>query len=505
YYDHVFPVRPGTDDLPRVSLLDQQWYRLAYWKVASEELNYRRFFDVDTLAAIRVEDDEVFQISHAKLLELYRDHMIDGFRIDHPDGLANPRKYLNDLRRATDGAWVVVEKILEPSETLPSDFACNGTTGYDSLLRVDGLFSEPNGLSELDRVWERLAGTAQEPAPSFSTTLRKAKREVISDMLFTEVNRLTSLAVSICAGDIMLRDHTRRQLRRAITALLTSMDRYRAYIEPGVEAPDAEKAVIQRAADRARHGLDEDEMDSLDLVVSLACGTVGPAHDPYAQAERDEFITRFAQTCGPVMAKSKEDTAFYRYTRYTAVNEVGSDPGLVGVSLDDFHNFAGHMDRAWPTTMTTLSTHDTKRSSDVRARLSALLEYPTLWAKTVGELETFARRWREDEVDGATANLLWQTLVGTWRLPGTAAGAEPISPERLSGYLTKAMREAKTHTSWTEQDADYEKAVLELAAACLEDPTVSALLDEFTWHTFKAQRAAILGRKLVQLTMPGVP
>ncbi|MDN6021335.1 MAG: malto-oligosyltrehalose synthase, partial [Acidipropionibacterium jensenii] len=476
YFDHVFPVRPGTDDLPLAALLDQQWYRLAYWKVASEELNYRRFFDVDTLAAIRVEDDEVFQISHAKLLELYRDHMIDGFRIDHPDGLANPRKYLNDLRRATDGAWVVVEKILEPSETLPSDFACNGTTGYDSLLRVDGLFSEPNGLSELDRVWERLAGTAQEPAPSFSTTLRKAKREVISDMLFTEVNRLTSLAVSICAGDIMLRDHTRRQLRRAITALLTSMDRYRAYIEPGVEAPDAEKAVIQRAADRARHGLDEDEMDSLDLVVSLACGTVGPAHDPYAQAERDEFITRFAQTCGPVMAKSKEDTAFYRYTRYTAVNEVGSDPGLVGVSLDDFHNFAGHMDRAWPTTMTTLSTHDTKRSSDVRARLSALLEYPTLWAKTVGELETFARRWREDEVDGATANLLWQTLVGTWRLPGTAAGAEPISPERLSGYLTKAMREAKTHTSWTEQDADYEKAVLELAAACLEDPTVSALL-----------------------------
>ncbi|AZZ40225.1 malto-oligosyltrehalose synthase [Acidipropionibacterium jensenii] len=505
YFDHVFPVRPGTDDLPLAALLDQQWYRLAYWKVASEELNYRRFFDVDTLAAIRVEDDEVFQISHAKLLELYRDHMIDGFRIDHPDGLANPRKYLDDLRRATDGAWVVVEKILEPSETLPSDFACNGTTGYDSLLRVDGLFSEPNGLSELDRVWERLAGTAQEPAPSFSTTLRKAKREVISDMLFTEVNRLTSLAVSICAGDIMLRDHTRRQLRRAITALLTSMDRYRAYIEPGVEAPDAEKAVIQRAADRARHGLDEDEMDSLDLVVSLACGTVGPAHDPYAQAERDEFITRFAQTCGPVMAKSKEDTAFYRYTRYTAVNEVGSDPGLVGVSLDDFHNFAGHMDRAWPTTMTTLSTHDTKRSSDVRARLSALLEYPTLWAKTVGELETFARRWREDEVDGATANLLWQTLVGTWRLPGTAAGAEPISSERLSGYLTKAMREAKTHTSWTEQGADYEKAVLELAAACLEDPTVSALLDEFTWHTFKAQRAAILGRKLIQLTMPGVP
>ncbi|MCI1749065.1 MAG: malto-oligosyltrehalose synthase [Acidipropionibacterium sp.] len=505
YYDHVFPVRPGTGDLPLPALLDQQWYRLAYWKVASEELNYRRFFDVDTLAAIRVEDEEVFQISHAKLLELYRDTMIDGFRIDHPDGLANPRKYLDDLKEATGGAWVVVEKILEPSETLPDNFACAGTTGYDSLLRVDGLFSEATGLPELDHIWEGLAGTPESPAPSFSATVQRAKLEVIGDMLFTEVNRLTSLAVSICAGDIMLRDHTRRQLRRAITALLVSMDRYRAYIEPGTPAPQTEKAVIMQAAERARRGLDDDESDSLDLIVSLVCGTVGPAHEPFAQQERDEFITRFAQTCGPVMAKSKEDTAFYRYTRYTSVNEVGSDPGIVGVSLDDFHNFADQIAHSWPTTMTTLSTHDTKRSSDVRARLSTLLEYPRLWAMTVSGLETFARPWRKDDVDGATANLLWQTLMGCWRLPGTAAGAEPISAERLSGYLTKAMREAKTHTSWTDPVADYEKAVLELAAACLEDGTVMALLDEFTWHAFRAQRAAILGRKLIQMTMPGVP
>ncbi|WP_257479013.1 malto-oligosyltrehalose synthase [Acidipropionibacterium jensenii] len=504
-FDHVFPVRPGTADLPLPALLDQQWYRLAYWKVASEELNYRRFFDVDTLAAIRVENDDVFQASHAKLIELYRDHMIDGFRIDHPDGLANPRKYLEDLRRATDGAWVVVEKILEPSETLPTDLACAGTTGYDSLLRVDGLFSEATGLPELDHIWEALAGTDEDPAPSFSSTVQRAKQEVISEMLFTEVNRLTSLAVSVCADDIMLRDHTRRHLRRAITALLSAMDRYRAYIEPGIAAPDAEKAVIGRAAERARRGLDADESDTLDLVASLACGTVGPARDPYAQAERDEFITRFAQTCGPVMAKSKEDTAFYRYTRYTGVNEVGSDPDLVGISLDDFHDFAGKLGRTWPTTMTTLSTHDTKRSADVRARLSVLLEYPKQWEMTVAGLERFARPWRDERVDGAMANLLWQTLVGAWRLPGTRAGAEPISSERLSGYLTKAMREAKLHTNWTEPDDDYETAVQELAAACLEDKTVTALLDEFTWHTFAAQRAAILGRKLIQLTMPGVP
>lgn len=505
YYDHIFPVRPGTDDLPLAALLDQQWYRLAYWKVASEELNYRRFFNVDTLAAIRVEDEDVFRISHAKLMELRTDGLIDGFRIDHPDGLANPRKYLEDLRRASGGAWVVVEKILEPSETLPSNFACAGTTGYDSLLRVDGLFNESAGLPVLGDIWERLAGSAGHPAPSFSSTLDSAKHEVIGNMLFAEVSRLTELAVSICADDIMLRDHTRRQLGRAIIELLVAMDRYRAYIEPGTTPDKAEVAVVGRAAELARARLDADEQDTLDLVVALACGTVGPARNPYAQADRDEFITRFAQTCGPVMAKSKEDTAFYRYTRFTGVNEVGSDPGLVGVSPDDFHSFASGLARDWPTTMTTLSTHDTKRSSDVRARLGVLLESPRRWEQVVAELERYASEARADRVDGATANLVWQTLASTWRLPGTAAGAGPISAERLTGYLTKAMREAKTRTTWTEPDEDYESAVLGMATGCLSDQTVSAALDDFVADTYQAARAAILGRKLVQLTMPGVP
>lgn len=505
YYDHVFPVRPGTDDLPLASLLDQQWYRLAYWKVASEELNYRRFFNVDTLAAIRVEDEEVFRITHAKLLELHGDGLIDGFRIDHPDGLANPRKYLDDLRDATGGAWVVVEKILEPAETLPDEFACAGTTGYDSLLRVDGLFNESAGLPVLGDIWERLVSTPETPAPSFSATLDRAKHEVISDMLFTEVSRLTEVAVSICSSDIMLRDHTRRQLGRAIVELLVAMDRYRAYIEPGRRPDEDEVAVITRAAERARSRLDADESDTLDLIVSLACGTVGPARDPYAQADRDEFITRFAQTCGPVMAKSKEDTAFYRYTRFTGVNEVGSDPGLVGVSPDEFHSFASGLAHDWPTTMTTMSTHDTKRSSDVRARLAGLLEFPRQWERVVAELEKRVEEARNDAVDGATANLVWQTLAGTWRLAGTAAGTEPISAERLSAYLTKAMREAKTHTTWTQVDADYETAVLDLATGCLTDPSVGELFDGFTGTAYQAARAAILGRKLVQLTMPGVP
>ncbi|MDO4412697.1 malto-oligosyltrehalose synthase [Cutibacterium sp.] len=504
YYDHVFPVRPGTESLPLAELLDQQWYRLAYWKVATEELNYRRFFNVDTLAAIRVEDDDVFEASHTKLLQLYRDGLIDGFRIDHPDGLANPRKYLADLQRATDGAWVVVEKILEPSETLSTELSCAGTTGYDSLLRVDGLFIDPAGMVPLSTLYERMC-SGDESTGSFPAELDRAKREVLDDMLVTELNRLANVAMDICASDIMLRDHTRRQLTRAITELLVAMDRYRAYLEPGRIPGPGEVKVIETAADLARMELPEDEHDTLELVVDMVCGRLGPSTDPAVQASRDEFMVRFAQTCGPVMAKAKEDTAFYRYTRFIAVNEVGCDPEVAGISVDEFHDFATTLGQTFPTTMTTLSTHDTKRSSDVRARLACLTEFPHEWDQTVATLETATADQRSELLDGAAVNLLWQTLAGTWRLPGAAAGASPISADRLVAYLTKAVREAKSHTTWTDPNEDYESALMDLATFCLTDESVAEALDTFTETTRTAVRAAILGRVLVQLTMPGVP
>lgn len=503
YHDHVFPVRPGTESLPLPQLLDEQWYRLAHWKVASEELNYRRFFNVDTLAAIRVEDDEVFTATHALLLDLHRSGHVDGFRIDHPDGLANPRTYLENLRAASDDAWVVVEKILEPDESLPASFACAGTTGYDSLLRVDGLFFDPTGLPPLTALQERMA-EEDETISSWASCLDHAKHEITSDMLVTEITRLTGLAVSICASDIMLRDHTRRQLEHAITELLIGMNRYRAYLEPGHPAEAGQTAVVEQAAARVREHLDEDEAQTLDLVVDMACGRLGPARGPLAQAARDEFMIRFAQTCGPVMAKSKEDTAFYRFTRFTAVNEVGCDPELVGVSPDDFHDFAGFLNRSWPATMTTLSTHDTKRSTDVRARLSALLEFPLAWQETVTRLDRASADLREG-LDTPTLTLLWQTLAATWRLPGTAAGARPIDAERLTAYLTKAANEAKTHTTWTDPDQDYLDRLHALARHGLEDEEVAEALDSFTDLSLEAVTAAILGRTLVQLTMPGVP
>ena len=523
YHDHVFPIRPGTEDLPLDQLLDQQWYRLAYWKVGNEELNYRRFFDVDTLAAIRVEDQGVFDASHEKLIGLYDEGLIDGFRIDHPDGLATPRGYLQKLQRATGGCWVVVEKILEPHETLPAGSRCAGTTGYDSLLRVAGLFHDPNQLPRLNDLWERVAA----PESWFGSTLLRAKEEVVRTMLFAEVNRLTSIAVAICETDIRLRDHTRRQINHALRALLIQMDRYRAYVEPGLPAAEAEREVIAEAADRARPQLEADEHSTLDLVVALACGdavpgeqggadtlppvgaevvtTELPSDSPGVPELRAEFMIRFAQTCGPVMAKSKEDTAFYRWSRFVAVNEVGSEPTIVGVSPDGFHGFCEQLIANWPATMTTLSTHDTKRSEDVRARLAALLEHAKDWEATVNELRAATEAVRSPLVDGAMELLLWQTLVATWRLPGTAAGAGPISGERLSGYLTKAMREAKLHTTWTEPAAAYEEAVQGLATCALTDERCAEALDALTATVAESVRATILGQKLLQLTMPGVP
>ncbi|WP_296140072.1 malto-oligosyltrehalose synthase [uncultured Tessaracoccus sp.] len=524
YFDNVFPVRPGTEDLPVAELLEHQWYRLAHWRVASEELNYRRFFDVDTLAALRVEDPVVFAATHATLLRLHDAGLIQGFRIDHIDGLANPRGYVEALHEATGGAWIVAEKILEHDEVLPERFACAGTTGYDALLRVTGLFQDTAALPRLTDLWEHAADSAQ----GFHSALVEAKQEVVGSMLFTEVNRLTSIVVGICDGDIRLRDHTRRQILHAITALLIAMDRYRAYVEPGRAADPADRQVLLDAAERAKTHIDDDEQDTLDLVVALAMGEPGTGDEghgpetlPIPQADevttelpdagagtealRAEFMIRFAQTCGPVMAKSKEDTAFYRWNRFIGVNEVGTEPTVVGLSPDLFHDFCELQTKQWPEAMTTLSTHDTKRSEDVRARLSAITEYPREWETCVAELRAATADDASELVDGATELFLWQTLAAEWRLPGTHAGRAPIDQDRLAAYLTKAMREAKTHTQWTEPDEAYEEAVQSLAAAALHAPAAAEALDRFTETTAASVRATILGQKLLQLTMPGVP
>ena len=501
YFDHVLPVATGTEHLGLVDLLERQWYRLAYWKVSDEELNYRRFFDVDTLAGLQVELPHVFEATHATLLRLQGEGVIDGYRIDHPDGLADPRGYLRDLESATSGAWTVVEKILEGEEQLPGDFPCAGTTGYDALWRVGGLFHDPHGALGLTHLWQRRTGD-QRP---FEEVAEESTDLIISTSLWAEIERLTSLIHRICQADIRLRDTTRRNIQKVVVALLGSMDRYRAYIVPGEPAPGSERAVIEQAAARARQRLGEDEdlATALEIVVALVCGDEMGSAGRTRSVERDEVVVRFAQTCGPVHAKGLEDTAFYRYTRFLAVNEVGADPDRIGVEPDQLHDHALAMVLHRPDAMTTLSTHDTKRSEDVRARLAVLTEQPLEWALVVQDLDRATAEQRGDQVDGAIELLLWQTLAGCWELPGSPAAA--LSVERLEGYLLKAMREAKSFTTWTEQDAEYEQQVLALGRAALDSAEVQRILTEWTRRTSAAQRSAILGQKLVQLTMPGVP
>jgi (1->4)-alpha-D-glucan 1-alpha-D-glucosylmutase len=491
YYEHEYPLRPGTEELPIAELVTEQWYRLAHWRVADEELNYRRFFDVDTLAAIRQEVQEVFDATHQLLLDLVQEGKLNGFRIDHPDGLADPRGYLRRLAERTGGAWVVVEKILEGDEDLPRDWPCAGTTGYDALLRVGGLFVDPSGAAPLAALHSELTGA---PA-DFGPVVEEAKREVVQHGQYAEVHRLVELLARICQDDVRLRDHTRRAFHEVVAELLVHFDVYRAYVVPGEEPSPTAVAALERAAEKTRANLDEDRQATLDLVLHLLLGRETSTIDERARAE---LIVRFQQTCGPVMAKGVEDTAFYRWFRLTSLNEVGGDPEHFGVTPEEFHSYATRLNRHWSKSMTTLSTHDTKRSEDVRARLGVLSEQPAAWSEAVREWRRLSEDHRSPLLDGSTEYLFWQTLFGTW-------DDGPLAEDRLQGYLLKAIRESKRNTSWTSPDEEYEQTVSAFAHAVLHDDSVLKSVRRFANDQSPYVRAATLGQKLVQLTMPGVP
>ena len=504
YFEHVFPVRPGTESLPLHEMVDRQWYRLAHWKVADEELNYRRFFDVDTLAAVRVEDPDVFEATHRLLLDLIGQGRLDGLRIDHPDGLADPRGYLRRLAEATGGSWVVVEKILEGDETLPPDWPCAGTTGYDALMRVGGLFVDPSGAGPMTALWNRMASESRDfaTAPTdLASEVEHAKRMLVAGSLYAEVHRLVELLAQVTHADVRLRDHTRRAFSDVVVELLVAFERYRAYVVPGEPAPPEQVAVLEHAVELARHRLADDRHDTLELVRDLLLGREAGSAGRLDERARAELVVRFQQTCGPVMAKGVEDTAFYRWNRLASLNEVGGNPDRFGIPTEEFHAWCERLLRQWPTSMTTLSTHDTKRAEDTRARLAVLSQVPTAWEAAVTELEAEAAPLAGRRVDAPTRYLLWQTLVATYDLGGNA----PISQARLHEYLTKAVREAKVHTTWHDPDTQYEEQVLGLASAVVERDTLMSSLRAFVTSIQPTARVSVLGQKLVQLTMPGVP
>lgn len=495
YFDHVFPVRPGTQDLPLVELVERQHYRLAFWRVGDEELNYRRFFDVGSLVAVRVEDERVFDATHELILSLVSDGTVAGLRIDHPDGLADPAGYLDRLAERTDGAWVVVEKILAGDEELPPGWRAAGTTGYDALWRLQQLFVDLGGRSALDATLTALTGDAP---GSLDRVIETAKREVVTGPLYAEVHRLTDLAAAICHDDPRLRDHTWRGLHQCLRELLVAFDRYRAYVVPG-EPPRRESVEAVAAAVRvARSRLGPQRDETLDVLVDLVVGREAGSAGRRREARRDELVVRFQQVCGAVTAKGVEDTAFYRWTELTGLCEVGGEPDRFGIDLHEWHAFAERLGVLAPHTLTTGSTHDTKRGEDTRAALGVLSEDSLGWARLIDEVRTVTGAYRGALVDGHAENLLWQTIAGTWDDEG------PIAVDRLEGYLTKALREAKLHTSWTDPDARYERAVADLARTALADPDVIEAFGRWARDHADHVRAAALGIKLVQLTAPGV-
>ncbi|MFP7697179.1 malto-oligosyltrehalose synthase [Trueperella sp. LYQ143] len=495
YGDHVFPIRRGTESLPIAQMLDAQFYRLAYWRVANEELNYRRFFDVDTLAAINVENPEVFAQSHALIIDLVNRGYIDALRIDHPDGLADPREYLRNLAQATGQVWTVAEKILGTDEVLPSDWPCAGTTGYDALMRLQGLFTDPAGLSALTQSYVELSQSTE----TLTNMEIAAKRQIVETSLFAEVDRLATLLAEICHSDVRLRDHTYRAIHNVVTELVIHMDRYRAYVVPKERPHPNEERVVRSCAERAAQELEADHLETLEVVVDILLGNeIGSAGRTH-EAARNEAIIRFQQVCGAVMAKGVEDTTFYRYTALTSANEVGAGPDTPTISPDDFHAFQQQQLRTWPVSMTTLTTHDTKRCEDVRAYIAQLSHHHDEWLSLLGRMRRLLNDEERNEIDGQIEMLMWQTIIGTWR------DNAPIPFDRLSAYLLKAAREQKTWTTWTQPNSNAEQTLLTYAQTAVESPEIRELLADFMNRIEPGARAMIVAQKALHMTMVGVP
>jgi (1->4)-alpha-D-glucan 1-alpha-D-glucosylmutase len=460
YHEHTFPLTPGTAAAGTPQQVHAaQHYRLVSWR---SDVGYRRFFAVSELAAVRVEDPQVFASTHGEVLRWVAKGDIDGLRVDHPDGLTDPAGYLHRLRAHAPYAWIVVEKILEPGEELPGTWPVEGTTGYDALAEVDGVLVDPAGETAFTALDTELTGVQT----SWTQLVHDCKLDVATGMLGSELRRLAALAPTTSnVSDVAA----------ALAEVLACFSVYRSYLPDGVEHLDQ---ALAAARDQRP-----------DLAATLE------ALSPRLRDPDDELAVRFQQTSGAVMAKGVEDTAYYRWTRFIALNEVGGDPARFGLDVDDFHATLVRREELAPHGMTTLSTHDTKRSGDVRARLAVLSELPALWADAVREFTRLAEAAGAAVPDAALGHLLWQTLVGAWPLP----------PDRMHAYLEKAMREARTRTSWTDPDEAFEAAMHAVADAALDDPALRAAVVRVAEQITPPGRSNALSAVLLQLAMPGVP
>ena len=543
YYDRHLPLSPESlpprDPQPgseitvtaMEALLERQHYRLTYWKEGRP--NYRRFFDVTELAGVRVEDPEVFEAAHARILDWVARGDVTGLRVDHPDGLRNPADYFLRLqaaclarmnhppeawRQATKDALkelaaasppppfhVLGEKILSHGEVLPPDWCLHGTTGYEFLNQVNGLFIDPEGCRALADVYARFTGDPDD----FESVARQGKRDVLDALFPAEMQSLTDRLRKLASKEPTVASLDRDQLRTVLREWIVALPVYRTYLGPNHTDPtEAERDQIQTATHR---GIQSNP--TLPTAAFLFLQNLMSPEDGAAVLERDEvmeFVVRLQQLTGPATAKGVEDTAFYRYYRLTSLNEVGGEPGRDGVSVDAFHAFQQDRAANWPHALSTSATHDTKRGEDVRARLNVLSEIPREWERLVQE-------WRDEAsamktiVNGRAAPsvhdeyLIYQTLAGTWPTDVTPDSMPADFKARIGEYLAKAMKESKRESSWLDPNTEYENAARDFGWALLKSESFLSQLIPLAGRIARVGTINSLAQTLLKIVAPGIP
>ena len=502
----IFNGKPGQAETFNLleNLLAEQFFRLSYWKVGNEELNYRRFFTVNDLISLRTEDDRVFETIHTLIFKLIDEQKIGGLRIDHIDGLFDPAHYLYKLREKAPDAYIVVEKILEPHEDLPLNWPIEGTTGYDFLNQVNGLCCQEQTQQKFDFVYEKFTRNST----SCQELIDEKKMLIVGKHLAGDIDNLANLLKRLSSRYRYASDFTTYGLKRALVEILAMFPVYRTYINPeGVSQADRDciKKVIAKAKENTPVFLNELFFIEKFLLLEF--------DEHLTHEEKDQwryFVMRLQQFTGPLMAKGVEDTVMYVYNRLLSLNEVGSNPGQFGISVEKFHGFNQHRAAYWPHAMSATSTHDTKRGEDVRARLNVLSEIP-------GEWDSYLKKWQDinggykecvDGLDVPDPNdeyLFYQTLIGAFPVEESEY---PAFVDRIKQYLIKAIREAKVHTAWLRPDTGYENAFISFAERVLKDSKRNEFLKTFRPFQRKIKHYGIfnsLSQTLLKITSPGVP
>ena len=495
------------------ALIQAQYWRVAFYGVAGDDINYRRFFNINDLAGLRMELPEVFRHAHARIIPMIEDGTLDGIRLDHVDGLLDPKRYFEDLRAATSRPfYLVIEKILAGHEQLREDWPVEGTTGYDFTNLVLGAMIDPSAEQSFTETYRGFTGLST----PFEQIVRDCKIRIMENEMASELNVLGRDAGRIARQNPMTADFTRNILQRAIKLIVAHFPVYRTYIDMDGTQEAADRRDLDWATAQAKRADSTIDASVFTFLHGILSGrTVAEPRSGFNRIAVLRFAMKLQQYSGPVMAKGLEDTTFYRYNRHVALNEVGGEPHRFGVSATAFHKANQLRARNWPNAMLGTSTHDTKRGEDTRARLAVLSDLPEEWARQV---TTWSRllRARQGDLDGNAAPdrndeyLLYQLLVGSWPVElleqPDEAGLETYGG-RLTGALEKSMREAKLHSNWTAPDTDYEAAMQDFARTAL-DPQRGSFLTSFLPF---AQRIARLGvqnsliQTVMKLTLPGMP